>query len=286
MVKQLFQKSLWLSGAAVFCLSWGFLVEPLQLKTRHHTVNIENWDKAPLKVVFLADIHFAGEHVSAEQVSKIVERVNAREPDLILIGGDFIDGHVARGETSKRFDRVVDESFKRIAGLKAPFGVVAVIGNHDVWYNAEFVEQKLIEAGMQVLKNSHLDLGEGLCVVGYADDMTQTPLREAANGCADSPVVISLMHSPDTFSLLDRSDLALAGHTHGGQINLPLVGRRVTSTHLGEPYAYGLKDYDGIPVYVTSGIGTSVLPARFRSPPEIAVLTLQGQNKELTLAQK
>ncbi len=286
MVKRLFQKSLWLSGAAVFCLCWGFLVEPMQFKTRQHTINIDSWHKEPLKVVFLADIHFAGEHVSAERVTKIVEAINAQDPDLVLIGGDFIDGHKARSKTSKRFDQIVDDSFKAIAGLKAPKGVVAVIGNHDVWYNAHYVEQELVKAGIQVLKNSHIELGDDLCIVGYADDMTQTPLKEAAKGCDESPTVISLMHSPDTFALIERSDLALAGHTHGGQINIPFIGRRVTSTRLGEPFAYGLKDYDGVPVYVTSGIGTSVMPARFRSAPEIAVLTLQGHEPEQTLASR
>ena len=87
------------------------------------------------------------------------------------------------------------------------------------------------------------------------------------------------MHSPDSFKhLRSDTDLAVAGHTHGGQINLPLIGRRVTATKLGEPYAYGLKDWSGTPVYITSGLGTSVLPARFRAPPEIVVITISGQN--------
>ena len=274
MIAKLFHKCLWLSAAAIFCLVWGFLIEPTQLKIRQHSVDIDNWAKDPIKVVFLADIHFAGEHVSANRVADIVATVNAQAPDLILIGGDFIDGHAPRAKTKAAFDKEVDESFKNISKLEATLGVVSVIGNHDVWYDAAYVTHKLSEAGIQVLDNTHLELGNNICIVGYADDMTQIPDEAAGDGCQDRHTIISLMHSPDTFSLLGRSDLAFAGHTHGGQINIPLIGRRMTATQLGMPFAYGLKEFQGIPVYVTSGIGTSVLPARFRSPPEVVVFTL------------
>ena len=99
---------------------------------------------------------------------------------------------------------------------------------------------------------------------------------EAFAVCEDGATPIALMHSPDSFPLL-RSDtaLAVAGHTHGGQINIPLIGRRVTSTAAGRKYAYGQIDVNSTPAFVTAGIGTSILPARFRAPPEIVLIELE-----------
>jgi len=104
--------------------------------------------------------------------------------------------------------------------------------------------------------------------------MTQGPEIAVDAQCPETSFVVALMHSPDTLRLAKRVNIALAGHTHGGQINIPIIGRRVTATKLGKDYAYGLKTFSGFPVYITSGIGTSMLPARFRSPPEIAVIEI------------
>lgn len=83
------------------------------------------------------------------------------------------------------------------------------------------------------------------------------------------------MHSPDSFQYLRPGiALAVAGHTHGGQINLPLIGRRVTATNSGNKYAYGLVKVNGVLAFVTAGIGTSILPARFRAPPELVLIEL------------
>ena len=95
--------------------------------------------------------------------------------------------------------------------------------------------------------------------------------------CETSKDIVAFMHSPDSFKLLPSdTDLALAGHTHGGQINIPFIGRRITSTRLGKKYAYGSLDFGGIRAFVTAGIGTSILPARFRAPPEIVLITLRS----------
>ena len=90
--------------------------------------------------------------------------------------------------------------------------------------------------------------------------------------------MIGLMHNPDSFELARGGEaLMIAGHTHGGQINIPGIGRRITSTRGGPKYAYGLIDVNGTPAFVTAGIGMSILPARFRAPPEIVIITLRSE---------
>ena len=275
MFKAFLAFSSWISAAAIFCLFWGFLIEPTLLKVRYHDVEIESWTEAPLRIVFISDIHMAGAHISSDRVSHIVDRVNELDPDIVLIGGDFIDGHTPRSQTSNSFNSEVDIGFTKLTNLQAKLGVYAVIGNHDVWYDVDVVRNALSQSGIKLLENEAVNIERNICVVGYQDETTQSPNRTASQNCNKDTIFLSLMHSPDSLKYVDRSSFAFAGHTHGGQINIPLIGRRITSTRLGEKYAYGLQDYQGIPVYITSGIGTSILPARFRSAPEIAVIILK-----------
>lgn len=245
------------------------------MKIRHVSYSMENWQGPALKVVFLADIHIGGEHVSPARVRKIAEQIRTADPDLILIGGDFIDGHVPRSKMSASFNRKIEEGLNVIGSLTDKNKVVTVIGNHDVWYDKKYVENTLANNGVIVLDNSGYRLGGSLCIVGIADDLTEAPSGAGFSSCAEDDDVIALMHSPDSFEILQpNTDLALAGHTHGGQINLPLLGRRITSTRAGKDYAYGRVEYNGISGFVTAGIGTSILPARFRSPPEIVIIEI------------
>jgi len=270
-----FNACLWGSAAALFCLAYGYVIEPTMLKTRYLKIESMDWQNDKLRVAFLADIHIAGVHVPPNRVSKIVSKINAGKPDLVLIGGDFISGHVPRTDTSESFDRRIRQGLQALRSLDARYGVVSVIGNHDVWYDAPFVENQLEEQGITVLGNEGREIDGRFCVLGMADDLTQNPSNIGYKDCPENSDIIALMHSPDSFQLLrSDTDLALAGHTHGGQINLPFIGRRVTSTRAGLKYAYGLVSHNGISAYVTSGIGTSIIPARFRSPPEIVFIDI------------
>ncbi|MDB2437967.1 metallophosphoesterase [Hellea sp.] len=263
---------------ALLCLLYGFLIEPKMLKIRQISVTPENYQGQTLRVALLSDIHIGGAHVSVERVEKIVARVNELKPDIIVMPGDFIDGHLKRQEHSEAFNTAIEIGLSKLAFLEAPMGVFASIGNHDVWYDADFVSRALTRAGVSVLRNQALNVSGNICIVGLADHDTQSENRGAFNACEDNAYPIAIMHSPDSFDYL-RSDvvLAVAGHTHGGQINIPLIGRRVTSTRAGKKWAYGRIDVGGVPVFVTSGIGTSILPARFRAPPEIVLIELSPQ---------
>ena len=274
MFTRLIKPVLALAVIACLCLVYGFFIEPKRLKIRQISISPPSYTGKSLRVALLSDIHIGGHHVSAARVEKIVRQVNRLQADIILIPGDFINGHKTRIDHSADFNAEVEKGLLALKDLKAPKGVFASIGNHDVWYDAAFVEDMLNSAGLSVLQNQASNLGE-ICIVGLADHDTQREDKAAFNDCDPRAYPIALMHSPDSFPLL-RSDtvLAVAGHTHGGQINIPMIGRRVTSTSAGRKYAYGLVDVKGILAFVTAGIGTSILPARFRSPPEIVLIEL------------
>lgn len=264
-----------ISLLSVLCLTYGFCIEPRLLKVRLNTLTTIEVD-SPLKIVLVSDIHIGGLHVPPKRVKDLVTVINAQSPDLVLIAGDFVDGHKSRNENSDKFNAAIESGMKHLGDITAPMGTYTVLGNHDSWYGNDVLQTFLTQSGIRILTNESAAPREGLCLVGLADADTGHEDPKAFETCTDDDTKIALMHSPDSFPVLPMStDLAFAGHTHGGQINLPLLGRAVTASKLGKPYAYGLVDYNGIPVWITAGVGTSIMPARFRSSPEIVVLTLK-----------
>jgi predicted MPP superfamily phosphohydrolase len=167
-----------------------------------------------------------------------------------------------------------------LAGLRAPGGVVAVLGNHDWWYDGERITRAFRARGIAVLEDEVRELairGQRLCVVGLADAMTRhsnirATLDRVPSGC---PALV-LMHEPDAFTDIDdRPLLTLAGHSHGGQVALPLLGRPIVPSRYGQRYAAGLVVEGGRSMFVTTGVGMSIFPVRFGVPPEIALLTIR-----------
>ncbi len=265
----------WAVAAALLCLFYGFMIEPRRLVLREVVVDSPRYTGGPQRIVFLSDIHIGGAPITAKRVERIVEEVNAQSPDIILLGGDYVDGHDRRETHNAAFNQEIEAGLKALGGLTAKQGVYAVIGNHDNWYDGAWVAKALSDEGITVLENSVEHKGQ-LCFVGLADFDTANPSSEPFSDCAKGQFPIVVTHSPDSFRYLANDTvLAVAGHTHGGQINLPLIGRRVTATQAGRPLAYGLKEVGGVPVFITAGIGTSILSARFRAPPELVVLTLR-----------
>ncbi|HSV29675.1 MAG TPA: metallophosphoesterase [Candidatus Omnitrophota bacterium] len=252
---------------------WSFGIEPDLLLTREVAVESADWPKGrrPLKIAFVADLHPGVAHVDLAKIAEVVRRINAAEPDLILLGGDYIAGRPPRIP--------IEETARALSGLKAPMGVVSVLGNHDWWFDGTRVARALADVGITVLENGAvpLDAPDGrLWVAGLADDSTRRPDGVAAfGGVPPGQPAIALMHDPASLSeAAGRAMLVLAGHTHGGQVRLPLVGSPVVPGRAPRRMAYGLMVEQGQLLYVTSGIGTSILPVRFNMPPEIVLLTL------------
>ncbi len=258
-----------LAALGVSLLGYALFIEPERLLVRELALGE---GERSLRVVLVADLHFGGRVVDAGKGRQVVALINEQAPDLVLIPGDFVNGHEPKSGHIAAEIAVIENGVGTLAGLNAP--TYASLGNHDTWYGKDEVARLLREAGVTVLNNDGMS-ADGVCIAGMADHDTDVPTPEGYAACEAGDVVLVMMHSPDSRGLL-RSDttLAVAGHTHGGQVNLPLLGRAVTSTSCGKPCAYGLIQTTP-PLVVTAGIGTSILPIRFRSPPEIVVITLR-----------
>ena len=245
---------------------------------RHITVASPHWTGEPLRIGLLADVHVGGRLVHAPRVEKIAARLNGLDPEVILLAGDFTSGTAPRSHRGPAQLKDIDAGYRALGKLSAPMGVYAVRGNHDYQYGARLAQASLEKFGIIFMDNRHKVVADRFCLFGLDDEIYGRPNLLGRRGCNGSHPMIGIMHSPDSFFRLPGGEaFVVAGHTHGGQINIPFVGRAVTSTQAGKPYAYGHIEINGTPGFVTAGIGQSILSARFRSPPEIVILTLTGE---------
>ena len=256
---------------------WAFFIEPDRLVVREETIQLPNWPGSfeNLKIAVLSDLHIGSPYIGPVKLSYIVARVNEAEPDLVVLLGDFIGKDVRGGKL------VEPEVFAQVLkGLRARHGVFAVLGNHDWWYDGLRVRRALEDVGIRVLEDDVTRVergGEAIWVIGLADAWTnQTDIRGTLARVTDERPIIALTHNPDLFARIpQRVVLTLAGHTHGGQVNIPFFGRPQVPSEFGQRYAAGHVVEENHHLFVTTGIGTSIIPVRFRVPPEIVLLTLK-----------
>jgi uncharacterized protein len=257
--------------AAPFLVAiWAFGIEPGMLVVRHPRMELPGWP-GEMRIAVLSDLHTGSPHVGLDKLRVIVEKTNAENPELVVLLGDFVTG----GPGGRRAANFVEpeKTAEELKKLRAPLGVYAVLGNHDWWYDGEHVRRALTAAGIPVLENRAVHVGH-IWLGGIADYWTREPnvagtLGQVTN---DDPVVL-ITHNPDIFpDVPARVSLTLAAHTHGGQVNLPLIGTLITTSEHG--YVAGEYVVEGRHLFVTTGIGTSIMPVRFGVPPEIAILTL------------
>jgi predicted MPP superfamily phosphohydrolase len=266
---------LFLLGSVVF---WAFLVEPNRLAVRHETITINHWPRelSDLKIAVISDIHAGGWFIDDEKLRLIVERTNQLQPDLVVILGDYMVGN---SSTSQRVDPEVFGSV--LKDLRASLGVYSVLGNHDWWWDGPRVRRGLEANNIKVLDDEVVEVkarGRSLWLAGLADLWTRPQrIGQTIAQIPEGAPVIALTHNPDIFPRLpERIQLLLAGHTHGGQIRFPIMGMVVSPSRVGDHYAQGHVFENNHHLFVTTGIGTSILPLRFGVPPEIVLLTLKS----------
>ena len=257
---------------------WAFVWEPSRLIVHEETIVLPRWPSAlnGIKIAAISDIHAGSPFIDVDKLHLLVARTNETKPDLIVLLGDYMVRDTWHSKTVE--PEVIAEALK---DLRAPLGVYAVLGNHDWWYDVTRVRTAFVNGGIRVVDNDVVRLeknGHAFWVVGIADAWSaKDDIAGTAKHVPEGEPAIALTHNPDIIRRFPPAfQLTLAGHTHGGQVNLPFLGRRIVPSEYGEQYAAGHIEEEGKHLFVTTGVGTSVFPVRFRVPPEIAVLTLNS----------
>ena len=267
-----------LTLTALTLAAWAFVIEPDRLLVNESRLTLPNWPKPldGLRIVALADLHIGAPHMDLTKLRQIVELTNAQQPDLILLLGDYVIQGVLGGAFVE--PKVIAPE---LAKLKAKAGVFAVLGNHDQWYSAARIKSVFEQNGLRVLENDVAALtlnGQKLWLAGLSDEWTAQPdIQGTLAKITDAAPVLAFTHNPDLFPRIPPSVcLTLAGHTHGGQCAFPLLGRPIVPSAYGQRYAVGLVVENNRHLFVSSGLGTSILPVRFRVPPEVALLQISS----------
>ncbi len=221
-----------------------------------------------IRIAHLTDTHVGNPDMRRARLEAIVAQVNALKPDLIVLTGDYHGGKLLDWPRTR-----LEEGLEPFARLQAPLGVIAILGNHDESYWT----RKLLagQGSPKLLVNSHVDIGP-LVIAGVDSAVRRPDLYKAVAGIAPGRPVLLLLHEPVQllWQKAPRPMLALAGHTHGGQIILPFIGNIGDVITGKEPCPRGLCTLNGQRVFVSSGVGTSWVPIRYGVPPEIALITL------------
>jgi predicted MPP superfamily phosphohydrolase len=268
-----------LVGTIAAMLAWGFTVGQAQVDHTHVQVPLRGLDpgQSGLRILQLSDLHI-GNGMEGERLGRLVERANDREPDLIALTGDLFD-----------FDpSFVDDGCRRLGELRARLGVFAVLGNHDLYTGSELVAAGLARhaPGIRLLRGDVVRLAteRPLYVAGIDDPRGPWTARGldhpeldalAARAPDDGPTVL-LVHRPELFPQAARLGfpLVLAGHTHGGQLALPLAGGRHNMARLITRYARGLYGEADSLLYVNRGVGVAGPAVRVNCTREITTLEL------------
>ncbi len=279
------------------------VAEPQTLTVKTYRPQPTQWPAGlKLRLALLADFHACDPWMSLDRIASIVERTNTLKPDAVLLLGDYV-----AGRKMLRFScNIAERDWARVlADLSAPYGIHAVLGNHDWWDDSRAqllrqgppaAQRALEAAGIPVYENRAARLvkdGRPFWITGLGDQSSFAPRAWAAGRRAglspadgthdlpgtlrlltdDAPVVM-MAHEPDIFvQMPERVALTVCGHTHGGQVRLPGVKPYVPSRY-GERFVYGHIVEHGRHLIVSSGLGCSGAPVRFGVPPEIVVVEL------------
>ena len=259
-----------LFSSAVLVGGWGTIIEPRWVDFSEHRVPIPGLPPRldGLRVAHLTDVH-ASHVVPLEWIRSVVDQVNAQQPDLVVITGDLVT------EDTSWITGVARE----LGRLQARLGRFAILGNHDYWTHGPRVSRALEAAGIRHLRNDNVLLGGagGLRLIGVDDHWTgNMDFERAMAGVGAQEPKLVMMHSPDLVFEASRAGahLALAGHTHGGQVRLPGWGALIVPSEHG--FQAGFYDEDSTRLYVNRGVGTLDLKVRTFCRPEVASFVLRS----------
>jgi predicted MPP superfamily phosphohydrolase len=280
------------AGSGLVGALYAFAIEPgFSLVVKEWAVRHRSWprDAAPLRIGIMTDLHAVEPWMPARRIGAIVERLNRCKPDIIVLLGDYVNALRLRFHTALV---PVAEWMAPLKELHAPLGVYAVLGNHDWWSGeAPLIRRSFEKAHIHVLENAAVRIKWGqdrFWIAGLGDQLAfrshgADDLDGTLSQLDDTSPALLLAHEPYIFTdVPPRITLTLAGHTHGGQVYVPFVGRPAVPTQFKD-YAYGHVEAAGRHMIVSSGLGVSNLPVRFLVPPEIALVTLSHAEGSVNL---
>ncbi len=272
--------------------SYAFAIEPrFRLVVTRYRLTPPAWPTAmrAIRLAVIADVHACDPWMPVSRVEQIVSVTNELAPDAILLLGDYVAG-------MRRFRTAIvppGEWGRAFADLHAPLGVYGVAGNHDWWHDIAGVRRAFANNHIPLMENEAVRLepadGPAFWLAGLGDQLAHPLGRARYRGEDDLPgtlaripedgaPIVLMAHEPDIFpNVPERVSLTLSGHTHGGQVDLPLIGRPVVPSVYGERYAYGHIVERNRHLLVSGGLGCSIVPVRFGVPPEIVLIELGGR---------
>jgi hypothetical protein len=274
--------------------AYAYGVEPgLMLELTSYSVTPPKWPAGfSLKIAVIADIHACEPWMPVSRIRSICELANSLAPDLTVILGDFNAGHnfVTAAVLPNQWAEPLSE-------LEAPLGVYAILGNHDWWHGplprmrsdgAKSIRRALHSVDIPVLENKAQRLVKGnqaFWLAGLADQLGRRLGRGHFEGLDDltgtlqqidddAPIIL-LAHEPFVFERVpSRVALTLCGHTHGGQVNLPIIGAAFAEARFGNDHIYGHIVEEERHMIISAGLGTSIAPIRLGRPPEVVEITV------------
>lgn len=252
-------------------LIYSFAVEPFRIEVNRIELKAEDLETRSFSILHISDLHL---RKFGRRERKLQQLLKALNPEVILMTGDIIEDFGAR-----------DEYLQLLGSMNSLYGVFTVLGNND--YGIKNVERRgqritkfLTNAGVEVLSNESLLLPGDIRIIGLDDPHKgfDDPAEAFGDNEGTDRFRIALAHSPETldFILARQPDLILTGHTHGGQVRFPVIGSVFLNIKKGYRVKPGLNYYNGIPVYLSKGVGTTLFPIRFNCRPEITLITLKG----------
>ncbi|MDI6706103.1 MAG: metallophosphoesterase [Bacillota bacterium] len=262
-----------LIAVALLVLAYTF-IEPYRLEM--NSIDIISRD-IPVafngtRIVFISDIHH-GPFFSRERLRGLVTTINSINPDIVLLGGDYVH----------RDAKYIEPCFQELSSLKAGLGKFGVLGNHDHWEGKDLTLQSMRKAGITAIDNKAQWLykdGARIRIGGVGDLWGDVQdISPTVEGAEESDFIILVSHSPDYVERITtrKIDLVLSGHTHGGQVTLFGLWAPLIPSQYGQKYRSGMIETDYTRVIVSNGVGTITPPVRFFARPQVNIINLKKE---------
>lgn len=249
------------------------LFERYWMQIKKYNLEIDKQAFIDLKIIFLTDFHHSS-IVSRKFIRNIVRKVNDLDPDIIILGGDYIINH----------KRYIKPLFNELSKLQVSIGIFGVIGNHDVNVSKQIVLDEMIKANINSLDNKSywINLGnERIKIGGVGDYLYDKQLIEKTTAdVSDKDYVILVSHNPDYIEDIrnNKIDLMLSGHTHGGQVTIFGLYAPSIPSKYKQKYLTGLKTVNNIKIIISNGVGVVGLPIRFFARPQIVLIKFETKD--------